>query len=55
MAWEPVGHSRTSPMVLRWLRGVGTLRALKDIPDCPNLPLDAMQAVICGIAFLRVP
>jgi hypothetical protein len=25
-------------MVLRWLRGVGTLRALKDIPDCPTLP-----------------
>ena len=34
--WEPLGHSRTSPIVLRSLRGMGTLRALKDIPDCPK-------------------
>ena len=31
MAWE--GHSRTSPMVLRLMHDMGTLRTLKDIPD----------------------
>ena len=35
-AWESIGHSRTSPTVLRLLRGMGALRALKDIPDCPK-------------------
>ena len=33
---ESLGHSRASPIVLRRVRGMGTLRALKDIPDCPK-------------------
>ena len=36
MALEPLGHSRTSPIVPRTARGMGTLRALKDIPDGPK-------------------